>query len=373
MLRVLWSRKVTWGWDQFSQLCLPLPESGVDPRSFRGKYARPYEACLQRALAHLGVTYSQPFRCSVQAVGEPDQEKVSLAMDVVQSMVYVLDDPGFVRDVSRCLGAVYFRDVSLDLLVAQVQGRRGFASWGGAGAEPGAASAGFVEVLARVLPEIGTTARLSDLAPSWGHLRQKGGGGGLIPKLMLVALNQVVGVKFRYAGEAEWPAGDRGRSLAGLLRQEVGEKDVEDVEEREASVLGLTVRCRRRAVVVVRHDIKTVFLLDPMADKAVEVFVAAHVPGHYMLCPVVRARLRGTWDWGPAFVVAAASRRNPERDPECQRIISRFNAEARDSERAARDMHRRLFRYVTGALVAYGRGMEEDIRGYFPGIVALHQ
>lgn len=453
ILKVLWSETLN-NWLEIVKYTLPLPfENNIEmyqKDTFQQKYGQLYNQCLKRVLEILGVEDTQLKKTSVI------EDASQVAEYVVSSMIFILDKPNFVREVSKLLHAKYFPMKRLELLVEQIQAQKGTL-----GMITGTRRTSVL--LHRILPEL-DMYRLSQLHATQHECMSTTLHFVVTSKLMLVALQQYIFQDFEYAGDLYVPDllprseyeykrinsplekkekrfsieankrinrknkyvpflekpeinqaspyppqfleevfeyyTDRPKKETKELQQEVSvqeeKKDGEPVEsvqekikENKPWVIVITVQRQdkvfRRVALVIRHDIKVIFLFDPCRDISVQRYVTTILKNEFFLyseyefLPVVRQNMldellckpnttRYCSEWIPLFIVTACT--GTTKEETIQRTMSRFNAEVRYLTDVVQKMESRLFGYVTLVMKKYQELMTLEIKDHFPEIIS---
>jgi hypothetical protein len=424
ILKVLWSETLN-NWLEIVKYTLPLPfENNIEmyqKDTFQQKYGQIYNQCLKRVLEILGVEDTQLKKRSVIA------DAPQVAEYVVSSMIFILDKPNFVREVSKLLHAEYFPMKRLELLVEQIQAQKGTPVRTSAGGT----SAG---VLHRILPEL-DMYRLSQLYATQHECMSTTLHFVVTSKLMLVSLQQYIFQDFEYAGdlyvpdllprsEYEYkrinsPLEKKEKRFSIEANRRINRKSkyvpfFEKPEKNQASpyppqfleevfeyytdfptketkpwVIVLTVQRKdkvfRRVALVIRHDIKVIFLFDPCRDLSVQRYVTTILNNEFLsyskyeFLPVVRQNMldellckpnttRYCSEWIPLFIVTACT--GTTKEETLQRTMSRFNAEVRYLTNIVQKMESRLFGYVTLVMKKYQELMTLEIKDHFPAIIS---
>jgi hypothetical protein len=429
ILQVLWSETLN-NWLEIVKYTLPLPfENNLQINqqdTFQHKYGPLYTQCLRRVLEFLGVTYTkEPKFLQRSSVIDAPQ----VAESVVSSMIFILEEPNFVREVSKVLHAEYFPTKSLELLVQQIQTQKGSSS-----KTSGRTLGTSGRALHRIIPEL-DIYRLSQLHASQHECMSTSLHFVVTSKLMLVALQQYIFPDFEYAGDLYVPhllprsEYEYQRKNSSLERKEkrfsqeankrINRKNkyipfLEKPEKNEVSpyppqfleevfesytdhptmdtkpwVIVLTVQRKnkvfRRVALIIRHDIKVIFLFDPCRDLSVHQYVTTILKKEFLMYSeyktiiVVRQNMldellckpnttRYCSEWIPLFIVTACTGTNEEEI--LQRTMSRFNAEVRYLTEVVQKMESRLFGYVSLVMKKYQEIMTQQIKDHFPTIIS---
>jgi hypothetical protein len=431
IVRVLWDENL-YNWIEIVKHTLPLPfEKNIEMYeidTFQLKYSQIYDYCLKRVLESLGVQYQnylQPITQSFTLIGSEAQE---VAEYVVSSMVFILDQPGFVQEVSKLLHQKFFPLKSLELLIAQVESQKGTKQFHGR-VEPVRIR---YTLLNRILPEL-DMYRLSQLRSVQHECKSTTLNFLITSKLMLVALQQYVFTDFEYVGDVfiqelisrsenenriknekkEQEA--RQLSIETNKRKHKGSKyipskikkenqkkeqtDVQYLQEFIEDVLDyytetptpttkpwiivLTIPNRdkvyRRVALAFRHDIQVIFLFDPCRNIHVLQYIQNILEGelswykNYQFVTVVRQNMidvhttRYCSEWIPLFILTACT--GQEKQEIIQRTMSRFNAEVRYLKDTVVKIELRLFAYITQVLYKYQKLMDIEIKDHFPQLI----
>ena len=428
ILNVLWSETLN-NWLEIVKYTLPLPfENNIEmyqKDTFQHKYGQLYQQCLRRVLEMLGVSQEPRLLKRSSVIADAPQ----VAEYVVSSMIFILEEPNFVREVSKLLHAEYFPKKHLDLLVEQIQAQKG---------TPGRTSGRTLGtaggVLHRILPEL-DMYRLSQLHATQHECLSTSLHFVVTSKLMLVALQQYIFQDFEYAGDLyvpdllprseyeyqringplekkekrfsieankrinrkskyvpflEKPEKNQDSSYPRQFLEEVFEHYTDlPTKETKPWVIVLTVQRKdkvlRRVALIMRHDIKVIFLFDPCRDLSVQRYITTILQKEFLLYSqyefliVVRQNMldellckprttRYCSEWIPLFIVTACT--GAAKEETLQRTMSRFNGEVRYLTEVVQKMERRLFGYVTLVMEKYQEMMILEIKDHFPTIIA---
>ena len=428
ILNVLWSETLN-NWLEIVKYTLPLPfENNIEmyqKDTFQHKYGQLYQQCLRRVLEMLGVSQEPRLLKRSSVIADAPQ----VAEYVVSSMIFILEEPNFVREVSKLLHAEYFPKKHLDLLVEQIQAQKG---------TPGRTSGRTLGtaggVLHRILPEL-DMYRLSQLHATQHECLSTSLHFVVTSKLMLVALQQYIFQDFEYAGDLyvpdllprseyeyqringplekkekrfsieankrinrkskyvpflEKPEKNQDSSYPRQVLEEVFEHYTDlPTKETKPWVIVLTVQRKdkvlRRVALIMRHDIKVIFLFDPCRDLSVQRYITTILQKEFLLYSqyefliVVRQNMldellckprttRYCSEWIPLFIVTACT--GAAKEETLQRTMSRFNGEVRYLTEVVQKMERRLFGYVTLVMEKYQEMMILEIKDHFPTIIA---
>lgn len=422
----LWNPEIDPGdWLSFARMALPAPFSEFpEVHIFRALHGSAYDACLCRVLHALGIQWYSSYEALPElgvVVLVPDDQRETVAVLAVKSMVFVLDFPRFVKHVSGLLHTAYFSDHNLELLVGQIQVQEGGKRnrYQIQNVQLSQKAAKLPTSLRAVVPEL-AVYRLTEVRARQHLCKSKSLKFLLTCKVMLLALTQFVLPEVQYVADLlVTHLQPKAVRLDELRHHEEKDKIVQEEEDERGKrrekrgkhfvpveaqrrrkkkklssnldefledalaamrsrystwLIALTVPMEshfRRVALVIRKDLQLIFYFDPLRDRAVRAYVrtvlAASSPDFirgYRFVTVVRQDM-------------LVQLQEQSKGRHCSqwialfvvsatvldenRLLSRFNAEVAELRPKAEQMDQRLFLYSSEVLDCFREVMVAGI------------